>query len=305
MVAESDKGLPMKPGIQFIFLLYLLCTGGVALAAGIACENPDPLRFALIPRTDLVKQMEKHRPLLQQLERSLGRKISIVQASSYGSVIEGLIANTSDLASMGPGSYAIARNRDASITPFATWTMQAGHFIKQGAYAYNSLLIVRSDSEFKRIGELRQRRFSLTDPASTSGGIVPRAEFTKLIKQPLEEFASGVTYSGSHDRSIETLKKGLVDAAFVASEHLDQAIRDGRIKPEELRVLWESSPIPHDPFVYRGKLCPELKTKIREAFFTNSPEIRFFLQNLKGEKFVPVTDNEYRELREILLLEQK
>jgi phosphonate transport system substrate-binding protein len=305
MAAESGKGFSMKLGIQCFFLLYFLCAGGVALATEKNCENPNPLRFALIPRTDLTKQMEKYRPLLQELERSLGRKITIVQASSYGSVIEGLIANTADLASMGPGSYAIARNRDASITPFATWTMQAGHFIKQGAHAYNSLLIVRRDSEFKRVGELRQRRLSLTDPASTSGGIVPRAEFSKLIKQPLEEFASGVTYSGSHDRSIETLKKGLVDGAFVASEHLDQAIRDGRIKPEEIRVLWESPPIPHDPFVYRGKLCPELKAKIRNVFFTDSPEIKAFLQNLKGERFVAVTDNEYRELREILLAEQK
>lgn len=295
----------MKPGIQYFFLLYFLGAGGIAWAAEKNCENPDPLRFALIPRTDLTKQMEQHRPLLQQLERSLGRKITIVQASSYGSVIEGLIANTVDLASMGPGSYAIARNRDTSITPFATWTMRAGHFIKQGAHAYNSLLIVRNDSEFKRIGELRQHRISLTDPASTSGGIVPRAEFTKLIKQPLEEFASGVTYSGSHDRSIETIKRGLVDAAFVASEHLDQAIRDDRIKPEEIRVLWESPPIPHDPFVYRGKLCPELKAKIRNVFFTDSPEIKAFLQNLKGERFVAVTDDEYRELREILLTEQK
>lgn len=295
----------MKLIIQCLVFFHLLGAGEMTLAAEKSCENPNPLRFSLIPRTDLAKQMEEHRPLLQQLERSLGRKISIVQVSSYGSVIEGLLANTIDLASMGPGSYAIARNRDSSITPFVTWTLQAGHFSKPGAHTYNSLLIVRSASEFKRIGELRKRRISLTDPASTSGGVVPRAEFSQLIQQPLEEFASGVTYSGSHDRSIAALKKGLVDAAFVASEHLDQAIRDGRIKPEELRVLWESSPIPHDPFVYRDKLCPELKAKIRHVFFTDSQEIKAFLQNLKGERFISVSDSEYRELREILLPEQK
>jgi hypothetical protein len=35
------------------------------------------------------------------------------------------------------------------------------------------------------------------------------------------------------------------------------------------------------------------------------PPLTAFLQNLKGERFVAVTDNEYRELREILLAEQK
>lgn len=295
----------MKLAIHCLAFLNLLMAGGITLAAGEVCENPYPLRFSLIPRTDLVKQMEEHRPLLQHLERKLDRKIVIVQSSSYGTVIEGLLANTIDLASMGPASYAIARNRDPSITPFVTWTMQAGHFVKQGAHSYNSLLIVRSDSAFMRVGELRKRRISLTDPASTSGGVIPRAEFSKLIGQSLEEFAGGVTYSGSHDRSISALKKGQVDAAFVASEHLDQAIREGRIKAEELRVLWESSPIPHDPFVYRGKLCPELKARIREAFMADTTEIKAMLNNLKGERFVEVTDETYRQLRETLLREQR
>lgn len=295
----------MKLAIHCLAFLNFLVAGGSVLAAGEGCDNPNPLRFSLIPRTDLVKQLEEHRPLLQHLERSLDRKIVIVQSSSYGTVIEGLLANAIDLASMGPASYAIARNRDPSITPFVTWTMQAGYFVRQGAHSYKSLLIVHSDSDFRRVGELHKRRISLTDPASTSGGVVPRAEFSKLIGQSLEEFAGSVTYSGSHDRSIAALKKGQVDAAFVASEHLDQAIRDRRIKAEELRVLWESSPIPHDPFVYRGKLCPELKARIRDAFMADNDEIKAMLKNIKGERFVAVTDDNYRQLREILLREQR
>ncbi len=295
----------MKLIIRTIITILFLAQGSLLAAAPGKCEDPDPLRFSLITRKDPIKQLEDHRPLLRQLEKQLGRRISVVQVSSYGAVIEGLVANSIDLASMGPGSYAIARSRDESITPFVTWSMQGGTFVKANSLSYNSLLIVLASSTFKRIEDLRSHNISLTDPASTSGGVIPRAEFSKAVGQPLDDFVGRVTYSGGHDRSVIALGKRQVDAAFVASEHLDQAIRDGLVKATEIRVLWESSPIPHDPFVYRGKLCPELKAKIRGAFFSDTPEMREMLRNLKGDRFVPVTDDAYRQIREVMLREQK
>ncbi|MEW6446352.1 MAG: phosphate/phosphite/phosphonate ABC transporter substrate-binding protein [Pseudomonadota bacterium] len=274
----------------------------VALAASPpqACENPNPMRFSLIPRTDLARQMEEHRPLIQYLEKALGRKVVVIQSSSYSTVIEGLLAGSIDLASMGPASYALARNRDESITPFVTWTIQGGVFVKPGSATYNSLLIVRHDSPFRDIADLKGRSVSLTDPASTSGGVLPRAEFSAQTGVPLEEYFDRVTYSGSHDRSIDTVKKGYADAAFVASEHLDNVIRRGGIEASEVRVLWQSRPIPHDPFVYRGKLCPELRERIREIFLSDAPAIRVMLGNLKAERFAPVGDEDYIQIREIL-----
>lgn len=286
--------------ICIAFVSHLVVLTSQAAAAVEGCENPSPLRFALIPRNDIVKQLEEHRPLLLHLERALGRKIKVVQPSSYGSVIEGLLAGMIDLASMGPGSYSLARNRDPSITPIVTWTMQGGTFVKKGADSYKSLLITRRDSGFNSIDDLKRQRISLTDPASTSGGVLPRAEFGREIGRRLEDFAGSVTYSGSHDRSIAALKKGQVDAAFVASEHLDQAIREGRIAADEINVLWESTPIPHDPFVLHGRLCPELKEKIRDAFMADTVETRTMLRNLNAERFVPVGDEAYRQLRDIL-----
>lgn len=293
----------MKLLIPLLCLLLGQCflAGTAAAAPTDKCDTPNPLRFALIPRNDLARQMEEHRPLLLHLERTLKVNIAVVHATSYGSVIEGLLGNTIDLASMGPASYAIAKNRDPSITPLVTWSMQGGTFVKKGAISYHSLLIVRSDSAIPDLEKLKGKHVTLTDPASTSGGVLPRAEFGKKLGQRIEDYFGNITYSGSHDRSIATLKKGLTDAAFVASEHLDQAIRDGRIQASEIKVLWESSPIPHDPFVARGRLCNDFKLRLRDAFLANTPEIQVMLTNLKGEKFLPVNDEAFRPLRSILL----
>ncbi|MEW6765498.1 MAG: phosphate/phosphite/phosphonate ABC transporter substrate-binding protein [Pseudomonadota bacterium] len=291
----------MKHILLYLVLIAPLCFGiSPALAEPAACEDPSPLRFGLIPRTNLAQQMEDHRPLFTQLEKTLGRKVVVVQGSSYGTVIEGLLAGTIDLASMGPASYALAKNRGPSITAFMTWTMQGGHFIEPGSPTYNSLLIVREDSNLRDIGDLKGRNLSLTDPASTSGVVIPRAEFSRALGKRLEEHFGRITYSGSHDRSIDALMKGYVDAAFVASEHLENAVRAGVLKGNDVRVLWRSSPIPHDPFVYRGELCPELREKIREAFLSDSPETRRMLTNLKAEHFVPITDEAFSYLQDIL-----
>lgn len=273
-------------------------------AASPACDDPTPLRFSLIPRTDLARQLEDHRPLLEHLERTLGRQLMVIQPSSYSTVIEGLLAGTIDLASMGPASYSLAKNRDPSVTAFATWTMRGGTFVKAGAHTYRSVLIVRRDSGLEDIADLQGRSVTLTDPASTSGAVIPRTEFGGQVGKPLKDYFGRVTFSGSHDRSIEIVRKGYADAAFVASEHLDVAIRQGRSDARGIRVLWQSHPIPHDPIVFRGKLCPELRKRIRQAFLADSPEVRAMLANVRGDRFIPVTDADYRHLRDLLTRDQ-
>jgi len=86
----------------------------------------------------------------------------------------------------------------------------------------------------------------------------------------------------------------------VAREHLDEVIRQGQLQARDLEVLWQSQPIPHDPFACRGKLCAPLKEKIRQGFLTDGLEIRRVLANLKPDRFVPVADQDYRQLQEIL-----
>jgi phosphonate transport system substrate-binding protein len=284
---------------QLILLVLALCSQQAA-AAPEPCDDPKPLRFSLVPRTELGKLLDEYRPLLDHLEKTLGRKVAVIQPSSYSTVIEGLLAGSIDLASMGPASYALAKNRDPSLMPFVTWTMQGGTFVKAGAHYYNSLLIAKQGGNLNDIASLKGRSIGLIDPASTSGAVIPREEFGRLVGKRLEDYFGQLTYSGSHDRSIEAVRKGYTDAAFVASEHLDEAIRRGRVEARELKVLWQSKPIPHDPFVYRGKLCAPLKEKIRQVFLTDSPEIRRVLANLKADRFISVTDQDYRELQDVM-----
>lgn len=276
-------------------LAALFCLGSSPAAV---CDNPKPLRFALIPMKNAEVQLAEYRPLIQVLEKTLKQRIEIVHATSYGTVIEGLLAGSIDLAELGPASYAQAKDRDPAITAFATPIQHIGPYTESGSN-YRSLLIVRRDKGYDNLASLRGTNVSLIDPASTSGALLPRHAFTKLTGVPLEHYFRQVTFAGTHDRAIQAVQKGIVDAAFVSSIRLDEALRNGSLRPGEVNVLWKSSPVSYDPFVYRGQLCQPLIDSIKQAFFQDNATLKNMFLKINIEGFGSVSDDDYREIRGI------
>lgn len=274
--------------------LAILLSLGASQAAD--CDDPKPLRFALIPMKNSSTQLAEYRPLIQVLEKALDRRVEIVHAASYGTVVEGLLAGSIDLAELGPASYAQAKDRDAGVTAFASFMQRSGPHTDSGAH-YRSLLIARRDRGFRGIAGLRGASVSLIDPASTSGALVPRHALAQLTGIPLERYFGRVTFAGSHDRAIQSVQKRVVDAAFVSSSRLDEALRHGKLRPDEVEVLWKSAPIPYDPFVYRGRLCQPLIERIKQAFFQENAALQAMFREINIEGLARVDDEHYREIR--------
>lgn len=287
--------------IKHLFLpvllgLLLLFPAAHARPPERACEDLVKLRIALVPQRHMDSLLASYRPLFEHLARKTGRPVEFVPASSYGAVIEGLLTGTIDLAELGPAAYAIARDRGADIVPFASFAA-AGSQPPLRAATYHSILIVRKASGWTQLEQLRKRSLSLTDPASTSGALIPRQAVLRLTGQPIEQFFQQVSFSGTHDRALEAVQGSLVDAAFISHSTLNEALQRGRVKPGELAVLWTSPPIPIDPFVYRRSICQPLASKIREAFLDNDERLSetFRLRNKAG--FAPVSDETFTEIR--------
>lgn len=278
-------------------LLALLVACIAAVAGAQTCETPKILRVAMIPKKSSDTMADQYQPFLKLLESTLRQPVVMVPASTYGSVVEGLLAGSIDLAELGPMAYAQVKARDNRITAFASMIQRLGPNTDAPA-SYRSLLIARTDKKFNGLTSLRGSNLSLIDPASTSGALIPQLAVSKLTGMPLERYFGRVTFAGSHDRAIQAVQKGLVDSAFVSSSRLDEALRNGSVQPGELQVLWKSTPIPFDPFVYRGQLCQSLIDKIKPVFFQNNAASQDIYRGMSGEGFAPVTDEQYREIRE-------
>ena len=280
--------------IQLACLLALVWT--LLSTAHATCDDPKPLRLAVIPKKSQETVAREYRPLLLALEKSLGRRVELVHSNSYTTSIEGLVERSIDIAELGPAAYAIAKKRDPGVTPFATLSQAPGHF-SDAPNSYRALLITRAGQGLDKLENLRGKTLNLIDPASTSGALIPRQAIATLTGSSLEGYFQRISYAGSHDRAIQSVQRGIVDAAFVSSRRVDEAIRTGTLNPDELKIVWRSEPIAYDPFVYRSNLCSPLVERIRRTFFSETPALQAMFKDLKAHGFTAVTDDNYRDVR--------
>jgi phosphonate transport system substrate-binding protein len=269
-------------------------------AAKAECENPDALTFAIIPTEETVAELQLYKPVTDRLAKMTGKKIQFFMPTSYASVVEGLLSKFVDVAVLGPYTYVIANSKDPNVEVFATYAKKKGHMQEEGP-GYKAALISKKGSKFTTIDSLKGATLALADPGSTSGNLMPRVVFSKVVNMDIDKFFGKVIYSGSHELSAVAVHKGKVDAAFVATHRFDNVVNKGEIKLEDVNVLWESKPIPQDPFVYRKPLCEDIKKNIRETFLglDKEPGAKKFLANVKSNKFVAMSSEDYDIIRDL------
>ena len=269
-------------------------------SAAAQCENPESLTFSIIPTEETIQELTIYKPVIDYLSQMTGKKVEFYMPTSYSTVVEALIGKWVDVAVLGPYSYVIANSKDPDVEVFATYAKKPGYIQEEGP-GYKAALITRKDSKFTSIDSLKGSVIGLTDPASTSGNLVPRVVFTRVINEPLENYFKKIVYTGGHDLSTMAVFEGKVDAAFVATHRFDNVVERGMVKKEDFNYLWYSPAVPQDPFVYRGSLCPEIKQKIEETFLTlqNVPDAADFLKNVKSNKFVKMTSADYDVIRDL------
>ncbi|MDY7574891.1 phosphate/phosphite/phosphonate ABC transporter substrate-binding protein [Actimicrobium sp. CCI2.3] len=273
-----------------------LLLAGISSGHATDCERPLRLRYSMVPEGDVKVDLARFRPLLDRLQATLGMPVEVVTPASYGAVIEDLLAGKVDLARLGPSSYLNVRKMDPTITPFATFSQPASPFQQAGPF-YQALLIVRATGPMKQVANLRGQSLALVDPNSTSGSKVPRHYFTELVGAPLEDWFGRVSYAGSHTGAAAAVVDGRATAAFVSSFQLSKMVSEGKLREHDVRILWRSSPLPLDPFVYRSMLCADITDKIRAVFLDNrAPVATPVLNGMNAIRFLPIQDSDYRVL---------
>ena len=279
-------------------MTYCVAIEKAPLAAN--CENPDELTFAMIPTEESVAELELYKPVTDRMKKLTGKKIQFFMPTSYASVVEGLLSRFVDVAVLGPYTYVIANSKDPTVEVFATYAKRPGHMQEEGP-GYRGVLISKKGSKYTSIDSLKGSLVGLTDPGSTSGNLMPRVAFTRVIGMDLEKFFGKVVYTGSHELSTVAVVQGKVDAAFVASHRFDNVVNKGEATLEGVNILWQSDPIPQDPFVYRNTLCDDIKANIRETFLDlkGQPGTQAFLDNVKSNTFVEMSSDDYNIIRDL------
>jgi phosphonate transport system substrate-binding protein len=204
------------------------------------------------------KQFE---PLFQEMARQVDVPAEVVVTDDWIGLAEALRAGTLDVAWMGPWGYVLARHHDPLLRAIATVTYK-------GRPTYHALLLARADAPFGNLDEAQAQsrkrpklRLSLADVGSTSGWLIPQDEFRRRGVNPREvfDYSEGAMHAGQ----AIALLSGQTDLASDYDRNLDVLAATGRIDRSRLKVIWQSPPLPNDPFVVRDGLPDDITEKLR------------------------------------------
>jgi len=206
----------------------------------------------------------RFKPVREYLEKALGVKVNWRTATDYAGIIEGVKAKKIELAYFGPASYS-----QAYIVTGGQVEPIAERLDVDGNKGYYSVVIVKTDSPYHKIEDLKGKKFGFADPNSTSGHQAPRFFLTEQGFNPDTFFAS-TTFSGSHENSVIALLNGTFDgvATWWNSEKQSNPERmeaKGMIKPGQWRIIWKSPQLPSDPWAMPVWLPAQMRADVKKA----------------------------------------
>jgi len=294
------------------FKLTLL--SGVMAAAALAlssCEKQTPaagsgggsssakvLRFSAIPNQNATELKSKFDPMAAHLSRELGITVEFFPSADYKASVEAFKNGQVQLAWFGGVTGVQARH----AVPGAKAIVQG-----QEDTAFKSYFIVNKDAGLEKsaafpaaVGGLK---FAFGSENSTSGRVMP-SWFIKQNsgKSEKEFFAQPPVFTGSHDKTIEQVAAGVVQAGVCDYSVYDKLVAEKKVDPAAAKVIWETPAFPD----YNFTVHPSVETdfgagftaKLQSALIamtTKAPDLlkvfpRAALIEAKNEHYQPVEE---------------
>jgi phosphonate transport system substrate-binding protein len=227
------------------------------------------------------------RRFTEALSAQLGEGARLIVADDYEHLLTSVAESTVQLAWMPP--LLQARANGAKLVAVCE---------RKGITLYRSALLVRAESDYKTIADLRAARAAWSDPQSASGYLFPRLQ---LRAAGLDLRALKESFAGSASNAMSAVIDGRADlcACYVsngASSNREVAQKDvGHVFAPagwRLRVLAVTDSIPPDGFVLARAVEPALQSKITDALIAmvdNPRGAAAIRQLLDADRLVPVT----------------
>lgn len=239
--------------------------------------------------------------------------------ASYVSVVEAFGTKKADFAAFTTFAYVLAKDiKGYDVEPLFTITRGA----EGEEHTYKSQIITRADSGIEKLEDLSGKKFAFTDPASTSGYILPSQLFER------EGIKLGETvFASKHDNVVTMVYQGQVDAGatyYSPPEKIEkdgkqiEEIRDARYRvmtqfpdvEKKVKIVTFSEEVPNEPWVIRSNLFKDAeKNKKVKGLITEA--ISEFVKTEAGKEalwtvstakgLMPTEPGTYDRVREMIM----
>lgn len=284
--------------------LWKTLLAGAAMFASVAVAHAQEINFGIISTDSSAALRQRWQPLIDDMQKQTGLKVTPFFATDYAGVIEGMRFNKVQLAWMGNKGAMEAVDR-------SNGEIFAKVMYADGSEGYYSLLIANKASPYKTLDDVlkngKKIDFGLGDPTSTSGTLVPGYYvFAKNNIDPRTYFKSA--RSSNHGANLMAVLNKQIDVATNNTEELDKLEATQPEKAKQIQVIWKSPLIPSDPMLYRKDLPEATKKKIREFFLSygkdaHEKEVLKNIYNYGG--FRASTNAQLLPIRQLELFKQK
>lgn len=224
--------------------MFLTLVASTSLTVSSAWSAPSTVTIGYIPGEAAADLKARGEELAVLLQKRTGLKIQTYVGTSYGDLVQKMSEKKIDFAFLSALSF-VEVEKQSGVRVLLKKVWEQGY--------YHSVLMVPKASKVRKPLDLKGKRIAFVDEKSASGYLYPLVLLRDLGLDPSKDIKP--VFSGGHDKSVELLKKGDVDAIAVFAN--DEKGRDsawthhkGRLG--DVRVIWSSAAIPNDPFCVRA-----------------------------------------------------
>lgn len=260
--------------------------------------------FSSVSAENQAATTARFKELANAFKQKTGVEMKIFTASDYSGTVQALTSGQIQMGQMGASAYSAAWiDSDGQVEPLVT------NKELDGQLGYHSILIVKSDSPYMKLDDLKGKTLAWADANSTSGYLIPLVSLRSAGIEP-DKFFSKTLFSGGHEQSVLGVINGQFDSAFTWSSKGHNAgqiramVDRGVLKMDQFRVIWESPLIPNPLVVVRKDMPAEMKRDLL-AFWTElhktHPQVAEAAARGKTAGFVPATHEMYKPVLDAAL----
>ena len=280
-----------------------LITGLAISACLTSCSAPQQdakqavLQIGAIPDQNPEKLNRLYGALSEELSEKLEVPVRYAPVSNYAAAVSAFRTGSLDLVWFGgltgvqarlqtPGARVLAqRDIDAEFTSV---------FIANGASG------LRPFTSADQLVELKGRRMAFGSESSTSGRLMPQYFMGENGVKPDDLAGGGPGFSGSHDATIAVVQSGAYEVGALNEQVWRSNVKDGRVDPDKVTVIWRTPPYVDYHWVVR----PDLDARFGDGFTNNLQSALLqlsadtengaaILELFGAERFIPAEDDDY------------
>ena len=172
---------------------------------------------------------------------------------------------------------------------------------KGGVSGYRGYVIVRKDSGYKRIEDLKGRSFDFVSKGTSAGYVFPLALLREKKIDP-DTFFSRMTFAGRHEISLYKVLNKESDGASIKDTAFEKLAKSDPRVNGEVTVIHKSEPFPDGTVLFRKDTPASLVTSVRQALLgiEKDPEGKAVLNSVGADRFIPTDRKDFAYLSKLV-----